>query len=148
MSALFLLRCRFTAAALLMFCRICRSSDAESVAVLPDLPQLLPLRRDNFYRRFSVSEIVCKKSTIASPGSCQMDGKGAAGGGNQKNRSREGTTFTDNFLSAKLSVKIQRLRAQDPVKWMVNEQQNEEVRKTGAAKGQLLQIIFCQRKYL
>ena len=77
-----------------------------------------------------------------------MDDKGAAGGGNQKNRSREGTTFTDNFLSAKMSVRIQWLWAQDPVKWMVKEQQNEEIRKTGAAKGQLLQTIFCQRKCL
>ena len=85
---------------------------------------------------------------VVGPGSCQMDGKGAAERGNQENRSREGTTFTDNFLSAKLSVKIQRSRAQDPVKWMVNEQPKEEIRKTGAAKGQLLQIIFCQRKSL
>ena len=77
-----------------------------------------------------------------------MDDKGAAGGGNQKNRSREGTTFTDNFLSAKLSVKNQRSRAQDPVKWTVKEQQEEEIRKTGAAKGQLLQTIVCQRKCL
>ena len=77
-----------------------------------------------------------------------MDGKGAAGGENQKNRSREGTTFTDNFLPAELSVKIQCLWARDPAKWMVKEQPKEEIRKTGAAKGQLLQTIFCQRKCL
>jgi len=77
-----------------------------------------------------------------------MDGKGAAERGNQENRSREGTTFTDNFLSAKKSVKIQWLWTQDPVKWTINEQPKEEIRKTGAAKGHLLQIIFCQRKCL
>ena len=53
---------------------------------------------------------------VVGAGSCQIDDKGAAERGNQKNRSREGTTFTDNFLSAKMSVKIQRSRGQDPGK--------------------------------